>query len=169
MQIETFSSSVPAAASRRVRRRWVATAALAMAVIGVAACSSSDSESTTTTTAAPASTTTTAAQDGGDIVTEPGPVSLGVGDRATLELEANPTTGYQWELATEPDSSIVAVVSDTYTAATNDTGMVGAGGTQVIVIEGVAAGSTTLELRYVRPWETDGAAAQTASFDITVE
>ena len=143
-------------------------AATLVALTAVAACSSSDSEGATTTTE-PAGSTTTAAQDGGDLVTEPGPVSLGVGDRATLELEANPTTGYQWELATEPDSSVVSVVSDTYTAATSDTGMVGAGGTQVIVIEGVAAGTTTLELRYVRPWETDGAAAETASFDITVE
>jgi inhibitor of cysteine peptidase len=166
MQTETFSSRT-AHRSRRPGRGWFAAATALVALTALAACSSSDSEGATTTTEASSSTTT--AQDGGDIVTEPGPVSLGVGDRATLELEANPTTGYQWELATEPDAAVVSVVSDTYTASTTDSGMVGAGGTQRIVIQGVAAGSTTLELRYVRPWETDGAAAQTASFDITVE
>jgi inhibitor of cysteine peptidase len=100
------------------------------------------------------------------VITEPGPVELAVGTSVTLELQANPTTGYQWELAAEPDTAVVRVLSDTYVAP--DSGAMGAGGTQRLVVEGVAAGTTTLELRYVRPWETDTPPAETATFDITV-
>jgi inhibitor of cysteine peptidase len=99
-------------------------------------------------------------------VTESGPVKLAVGERATIELEANPSTGYQWEPTTEPDTAVVRVVSDTYTAGPTD--RVGAAGTQKIVVEGVAAGTTTFTLGYVRPWETDTPPAETASFEITV-
>ena len=104
----------------------------------------------------------------GGVITEAGPVALTVGGRATIELAANPTTGYQWELATEPDTTIVSVVSDEYTAAEAADGMVGTGGIQKVVLQGVAAGTTTIELRYVRPWETDQAGAETATFAATV-
>ena len=87
------------------------------------------------------------------MIDSPGPVELAVGESATLELEANPTTGYQWEPSAEPDAAVIRIVSDTYVAP--DSAAMGAGGTQRIVIEGVAAGTTTLELRYVRPWEAD--------------
>ncbi len=118
--------------------------------------------SSTTTIAS----TTTAGDAAGEVITTPGPVELGVGGRATLELEANPTTGYQWELSAEPDAAIVTVISDTYVAGGSDA--VGAGGTQRMVIEGVAAGTTTLALRYVRPWESDVDPTDTATYDITV-
>jgi inhibitor of cysteine peptidase len=130
-----------------------------------------DAATTTSTTAAPSTTaesSTTAQPDegGGEVITTPGPIELSVGGRATIQLEANPTTGYQWEPASEPDSSVLRVVSDEYVAADSD--VVGSGGTQVMVIEGVAAGSTTLELRYVRPWEDGGEPAETAAYDVTV-
>lgn len=123
-----------------------------------------DASSTSTTKVS----TTVAESDGDNVITESGPIELTVGGRATIELDANPTTGYQWELATEPDTTIVAVASDEYTATPAANGMVGSGGTQRVVVQGVAVGTTTIELRYVRPWESDQPAAQTASFTITV-
>ena len=143
----------------KIALQTLASAVAALALLG--ACSSEDSGSTTTTTVA---TTTTAGE--GTVIDTPGPVELGVGERATLVLDANPTTGYQWEPASEPDAAVMKIVSDTYEAGGSDA--MGAGGTQRIVIEGVAAGTATLELRYVRPWETDVAPAETASYDITV-
>ncbi|MFN7148583.1 MAG: protease inhibitor I42 family protein [Microthrixaceae bacterium] len=139
-----------------------------VSTVALFGCSSDSSgDSTTSTTADDSSTTTTAASsDEGPVVTEPGPVSLEVGGRATLELAANPTTGYQWELAAEPDSSIVTIVSDTYVAP--DSSAVGAGGTQRMVVEGVAPGTASIELRYVRPWETDAEPAETATFELAV-
>lgn len=139
----------------------------ALSAVALLGCSSDSSSDTTSTTEPERSTTTTeASSDDGPVVTEPGPVSLDVGGRATLELTANPTTGYQWELAAEPDTSIVTIVSDTYVAP--DSSAMGAGGTQRMVVEGVAPGTTSIDLRYVRPWETDAEPAETATFELTV-
>ena len=142
---------------------------LAVVVALTAVACSGDSDESAPTTAKEAVTTTTASgSDGGKVITDSGPITLATGADATIELEANPTTGYQWELSTEPDTSIVRVVSDEYTATTAEDGMVGVGGTQRVVLQGVAAGTTTIEMRYVRPWETDQSGADTATFDVTV-
>lgn len=133
-----------------------------LAVAALPACSSDD-DSTTTTTTSPATTTS---EVDGTLITEPGPVELQVGGSATLELEANPTTGYRWEVASEPDDAVFRVVSDTYVGP--DSSAMGAAGTQRIVVEGVAAGTAQLELRYVRPWEEDSPPAETATYTITV-
>jgi inhibitor of cysteine peptidase len=141
-------------------RTLLATALVAFVALPLAACGS-DSDSSSGDGSGSADQEVSAVT-----VTKSGPVKLGVGERATIELEANPSTGYQWEPTTEPDAAVVRVVSDTYTAGPSD--RVGAAGTQKIVVEGVAAGNTTLELGYVRPWETDTAPAETATFEITV-
>jgi len=117
--------------------------------------SSSDAKKETTTTV-----------NNGTVVTASGPIDLEVGGRATIELEANPTTGFQWTFTSEPDTAVVRVVSDTYVAGS--TAAVGSGGQQTIVIEGVSAGSTTIELAYSRPWETGVTPAETATFAVTV-
>jgi inhibitor of cysteine peptidase len=149
-------------------RTRLAAIALCVPVAALAAgCSSSSdsssADSTTTTTAAGASTTTAG---GGVTVTEPGPVSLKPGEQATIILDSNPTTGYSWELTSAPDTAVVRVVSDTYVPPS--TQVPGAGGTQEIRIEGVAAGTATLEFGYRRPWETDVPPTETASFPVTV-
>jgi inhibitor of cysteine peptidase len=148
---------------RPLTRTVAASAVAALALLG--ACSSSDDSSGDTSSTTTTSSTSTTASEG-TVITSPGAVELAVGERATLELEANPTTGYQWEPSAEPDAAVVKVVSDTYVAGGSDA--MGAGGTQRIVVEGVAAGTTTLELRYVRPWESDTPPAETASYQITV-
>ena len=149
-------------------RTRLAAVALCVPVAALAAgCSSSSdsstADSTTTTTAAGASTTTAG---GGVTVTEPGPVSLKPGEQATIILDSNPTTGYSWELTSAPDTAVVRVVSDTYVPPS--TQVPGAGGTQEIRIEGVAAGTATLEFGYRRPWETGVPPTETASFPVTV-
>ena len=131
-------------------------------------CTEESGESATPTSEEESTTVASSDADGGGVITEAGPVALTVGGRATIELATNPTTGYQWELATEPDTTIVSVVSDEYTAAEAADGMVGTGGIQKVVLQGVAAGTTTIELRYVRPWETDRSGAETATFAVTV-
>jgi inhibitor of cysteine peptidase len=134
--------------------------AVAVLALGAGACSSDDSSSSTTSTTAGRTTTTM------DTVTKSGPIALSVGGRATIELEANRTTGYEWEPTSAPDTDIVKIVGDTYVPP--GTSRVGAPGVQRIVLEGVATGITTLTLGYVRPWEQGVAPAQTATFAITV-
>lgn len=157
----TNARSVPA---RRVRRgaALLLVPVLAAPLVLASCGDDGDAAKGSTTTA---STSTTAGDDG-PTVTASGPVQLKVGGRATIELTANPTTGYQWEPAAAPDTAVFRIVADTYTAP--DTSRVGAAGTQQVVVEGVAPGTATLTLIYVRPWETGVAPAETATFPITV-
>lgn len=145
-------------------RRTLSLLAIALLGLGgLAACgddSSSGSSSTTT------STPSSVPAGGGAVVTEPGPVEVGVGQQVTLELASNPTTGYSWELTSAPDTAVVRIVSDTYVPPAAQ--IPGAGGVQRIVLEGVAAGEATLDFGYRRPWETDVPPSETASFDVTV-
>lgn len=146
-----------------MRTRLVAIA-LCLPVAALAVGCSSSSDSTTTTTAAAGPSTTAAG--GGVTITEPGPVSLKPGEQATIILDSNPTTGYSWELTSAPDTAVVRIVSDTYVPPAQQ--IPGAGGKQEIRIEGVAAGTATLEFGYRRPWETDVPPSETASFPVTV-
>lgn len=145
-------------------RHLLAAGGVTAALLFSVGCSSDDSSSDDSTTTTAAKTTTTAAE--GTVIDQPGPVSLKVGETATIVLEANPTTGYQWEPAVEPDAAVVRIVSDNYEAPDSDA--MGAAGSQRIVIEGVAAGTTELELKYIRPWEPDATPAETATYQVTV-
>ena len=150
-----------------LRRLAVSIALVGPLTLSAVACSSdSEGSSKDSTTSTTASTTTSSSVPEGQVVTESGPITLAVGETATIRLEANPTTGYQWEPAGAPDEAVIRVVSDRYEAEATE--VVGSGGTQEIVIEGTGAGTTTFELRYVRPWEEGGTPAETATFDITV-
>jgi len=159
------------------RIRSAAAIAPVVVVLAVAAVSCSkdsssattaSTERTTSTTGASGASTTSSPEDGKAPVTvpAPGPVTLRPGQRAVIELEANNTTGYQWAPTAEPNAKVVTVVSDTYVAPGSQ--LAGAGGTQRIVIEGVAAGTTTLSLGYSRPWEQGVPPVKTATYDITV-
>ena len=150
----------------------MAAGAVVLTVAPFAACGDDDSASTTTTpsdattTTESGDTSTSKGSDDGTVITASGPVTLAKGETATIELEGNVTTGYTWTVTQEPDAAVAKVVSNEYVAP--EGGAVGAGGHQKIVLEGVADGTTTLDLAYSREWETDVAPAETAKFEITV-
>jgi hypothetical protein len=58
------------------------------------------------------------------------PVTPAVGDRFTIRLQANPTTGFSWEIELPAG---LAVAEDRYEEP-DDTDLVGAGGTQVFAL-----------------------------------
>jgi inhibitor of cysteine peptidase len=102
---------------------------------------------------------------GGEVYTQSGEaITVAVGEQFTIELAANPSTGYHWQLA-QPTGDQVTLVDLDY----EPEGEVrpGSSGVQRMVFEGVQAGSTTVSLVYVRPWEPD-APAETAEFPVTV-
>ena len=78
-------------------------------------------------------------------------VTLGAGERLTVTLESNATTGYSWALATAPDAAVLRLVGSEYVPP--EDGLVGEGGVEVWTFEGVEAGTTALELAYARPFE----------------
>lgn len=171
---------------RGVRHLLVIGACLVLAA-GLAACGGDDGDdaaggdggdaTTTTATDTGGATTTSGSSsgdgDGGDAGDDGGrsvrpdpsqPLQLGVGDKVSLVLDSNPTTGYRWEV-TVADEAVARVASDVYLPPRSQA--MGAGGTQAVEIEGVGPGETTVTAVYVRSFEPDQP-AQTETWTVEV-
>ena len=94
-------------------------------------------------------------------------VSLGVGDKLLISLPGNPSTGYSWEVQAV-DAAILELVGEPEFAS-DSTDLLGAGGTLTLSFTARMAGTTTLELGYLRPWETGVAPLETFSIEVTVK
>jgi inhibitor of cysteine peptidase len=70
-----------------------------------------------------------------------------------ITLDANPTTGYQWELSNPVDSRFIVLLSNQYIAPSL-TGRLGQGGHQVLTFQSLQKGVTSISLKYCRPWDT---------------
>jgi predicted secreted protein len=71
-----------------------------------------------------------------------------IGDRITIALDANETTGYRWSVTTRPKPAVARVTRDRYVA--EETGMVGSGGTQHYTIRVRGTGRTTFAATYAQ-------------------
>jgi inhibitor of cysteine peptidase len=136
------------------RRRWRDAVAMAVLVpalgLAILACGGG-SGSTISLTAADAGTT----------------VQAKVGDPITITLEANPTTGYDWHLQPGLDEAVVSYVKQTYEQGAAASGLVGAGGEDVIEFKAVGAGTTSISLAYTQAGS--GAGDDTFEVDVTVQ
>lgn len=83
-----------------------------------------------------------------------------------IDLESNPTTGYQWQYDINEDG-IIKEVSKNYKKDDVPEGITGSGGTDIWTFEGVKEGSTEVIFKYLRPWE--GEAIKTKIFVFTVD
>lgn len=99
-----------------------------------------------------------------DITDSGSAIAFEVGDVFEVLLESNPTTGYSWTVAEQPDG--IALVSSDYEAP--DTSLVGAGGVEVFEFEATAASSGVLRLDYIRPFDDPVVAADTVEFALTI-
>ena len=95
---------------------------------------------------APASPKKLSAQDNGSTIT------LEVGQQLDISLVANPTTGYQWEVASGDSAVLKQMGEPEYKA---DSAALGSGGTMTFHFVAVAPGQTTLKLIYHRTFEKD--------------
>jgi inhibitor of cysteine peptidase len=93
-------------------------------------------------------------------------VDLHAGDRLSISLGGNPTTGYSWELAAV-DKQVLAPLGKLGYAASSEA--VGAGGVFAFEFEAVAEGQTALRLVYRRPWEKRRRPAQTFAVNVMVK
>ncbi|MBQ6570067.1 MAG: protease inhibitor I42 family protein [Clostridia bacterium] len=84
-----------------------------------------------------------------------------------VELEGNPTTGYQWDCRII-DENIVKLSGSNYQQSDNPEGLVGVGGTYKFVIEALAEGETDVVFTYSRPWENTDP-AETVTYHFTVD
>lgn len=71
------------------------------------------------------------------------------GDNFSIVLEANPTTGYQWEI--DFDSSYIQLVGREYTVSSPE--LLGSGGKETFNFLSVKSGETGITFSYLRPWE----------------
>lgn len=74
------------------------------------------------------------------------------GQFLVITLEANPTTGYTWEVVEPEDEQVLRQVGEIEFEPESD--LIGAGGVQIIRFEVVNAGRTNIKLVYHRSWET---------------
>jgi len=95
-------------------------------------------------------------------------VELAVGGTLVVDLEENPSTGFQW-FVRQPLPSVITSASDSFTPPA-DAGVVGAAGRRILTWDVTGAGEGDLTIAYMRPWEgTDVAAEKTFSVHLVVK
>lgn len=76
-----------------------------------------------------------------------------VGKEFVITLDANATTGYEWQLASPIDDNLVKLVSSEYLPDKTD--FVGSGGKSIWTFKAVRAGNAQISFKYIRSWEKD--------------
>ena len=74
-----------------------------------------------------------------------------VGKEFVITLDANATTGYEWQLANPIDDSLIRLVHSEYVP--DKTGLVGSGGKSIWTFTTIRAGTIKVYFKYIRPWE----------------
>lgn len=93
-------------------------------------------------------------------------IQMKVGERVSLELEGNPTTGYSWQIASI-DPAVLAPAGEPDYSSSSDAD--GAGGTYTFHFAAVAAGETEVVLLYFPSWEEPAGTAGRFAFTAVVE
>ena len=108
-------------------------------------------------------------------------IDVDLGTQFALLLEANPTTGYSWQLAGPLDESRLILVSKGYEQSKEEANkkegeegeggetMVGVGGEEIWTFRAVGEGETEISLKYVRPWEASSPDDATITITVNIE
>jgi predicted secreted protein len=113
---------------------------------------------------APAGETTVTLNDDGKRI------ELSQGQALAVRLDANITTGYSWEITQATGPALQQQGEPQYQQDdAGQTPRVGAGGTQIFRFKAAAAGQTTLQLSYRRPWEKDVTPIKTFTLQVVVK
>ena len=91
-------------------------------------------------------------------------ITVPVGVSFTINVKANPTTGYSWEAGF--DQSLLKLVKR-YTPS--GSGAMGAGGVESFEFEGMKAGETEIYLNYKRSFEPNNPSLESKTFKVTVK
>jgi len=89
------------------------------------------------------------------------------GNKATVELKGNPTTGYSWDYTMSPEGIVREIFKD-YIPDKKDENLAGSGGKFVFTFEAVTQGEAELVFSYFRPWEAEPA-LETVSYRALVD
>jgi len=73
-----------------------------------------------------------------------------------IELESNPTTGYEWNFVQNAEQNLILSISDSFIQKDEDKELSGAGGVQKFIIQTSAeTGENDLVFEYKREWENE--------------
>ena len=95
-------------------------------------------------------------------------VALARGAELKVVLDANATTGFQWQLAGDLPPALAPIGTRIYVPR-GDPRFTGSGGINVFRFRGEQAGPAVLQFEYRRPWETGVPAAKTVRYTVTVQ
>ena len=90
-----------------------------------------------------------------------------VGKEFVITLDANVTTGYEWQLANPIDDSLIKLVRSEYVP--HKTGLVGSGGKSIWTFKAIQAGKARISYKYVRPWEKHTPPAKKAAYIVNIQ
>jgi inhibitor of cysteine peptidase len=93
-------------------------------------------------------------------------VQLVPGQKLSVSLESNPTTGYSWR-ANPLDEKVLKQLGEPVFKA-DTTGLMGAPGVEVFEFQAVGPGTTPLNMAYSRSWEKGVKPEKTFSASVTV-
>lgn len=91
--------------------------------------------------------------------------TIHIGGKVVVQLQANPSTGYTWDVG-QVDSKILLKVGQTEYTSSSATPLPGGGGIQTLRFQAIASGTTALLLNYHRPFEVSTPPIQT--FEVRV-
>lgn len=89
-----------------------------------------------------------------------------IGDKVTVRLCSNPTTGFQWSYEMSGDT---VLKEEGHDFEEPDSDVVGASGTDVWTFEGTAKGTTEVLMEYSKPWEDGTKKEWTYKMTVTVQ
>jgi len=94
-----------------------------------------------------------------------------VGATVTISLCSNQTTGYAWDETIDiSDPAVARVANRTYEPpGLASPPVVGAAGSEVVTIDAIASGTTTIAMSYSQPWEGGEKGAWTYTLTLTVK
>jgi len=112
-------------------RRWIALASLAVAsALLLAACGGDE-------------------EGGVETFEDPSAIEVDAGQEFAIVLDSNPTTGYAWEMAKDPDPKLAEFVGSEYEADPGSEDREGGGGKETLTFRAGEPGEGTLHLEYV--------------------
>ena len=88
------------------------------------------------------------------------------GKEFVITLDANVTTGYEWQLTKPIDDSLIKLVHSEYVP--DKTGLVGSGGKSIWTFKAVRSGKTQISFKYIRPWEKDTPPVKEAAYIVAI-
>lgn len=92
-------------------------------------------------------------------------IEVNMGEEFVIVLDANATTGYEWNIA-DFDKSYFSIVGNKYETANVSAG---SGGKSIWTFKANNKGNSVIVMSYARPWEKDIAPIKTQKFNITVK